>query len=58
VTDQAVDVLFLREIKLGVLPAITSMTTRTTGPVTLDADAEVVNVRSIAIEDPGQSSLK
>ena len=41
--DQAVDIFFIAEIKIRVIPAITGMARRAGCPVALDTDAEVVD---------------
>ncbi len=41
-TDQAVNVLLVGKVEVGILPAIASMATSTAGPVALNADAEIV----------------
>ena len=40
---QAVDPAFVGKVKACVLPTITGMTTRATGPVAEDADAEIID---------------
>ena len=41
-TNKTVDVFLIREIKRGVLPSVSSMASSTSGPIALDADAEVI----------------
>ena len=41
-TDQAIDVFFVAEVKAGVFPAIAGVTAGATGPVAVDGDTKVV----------------